>query len=473
MKLKKKRGRKPLPPLEKGTRYGRLVLVGPAPTNLNRLVSKHWIVTCDCGETFCTWGSSLVNGNTKSCGCLRRETSRKNAVTNKRPTKLTADALFLLGKRPDPQIAKMCGVTREAVRRWRLARKIPSYRQQQQKLKKNILTERQGFAKNTLVTYTGVDQNMEQIATNDSAATLNPSVQGILVAGPFTLDGMTVTVEDLNWEAAGRYLKHADAEKNRNLRRNRVYLYARAMIRGEWTYTHQGLAFAEDGLLRDGQHRLTALASLFAEEKPVTVRVLIFRSFADSAMPGVDNHLTRSGLDILSLAGKQVNTRVVAAIRGMWSCSRPYKSTGSATMLNTDLIKLYDTIGEAASEVVAACPSTTKAVVLSVLARARLNGAPLPLISRFAWVIHQGYPKEALPEGFDQYYEDWGAQVLARWLAREGTQGGGNKARQELAEKTEYALQHFLQNERKQRLFKAAQNPFPLPDYVKLDERPE
>ena len=59
-----------------GDRYGRLVVVRRAE-NKNRMV--HWECVCDCGNTTVVRGSNLQNG-TKSCGCLARESSRRNAV---------------------------------------------------------------------------------------------------------------------------------------------------------------------------------------------------------------------------------------------------------------------------------------------------------------------------------------------------------------------------------------------------------
>lgn len=37
-----------------------------------------WTVICDCGTEFVARGSDLKMGRTRSCGCLKRETSSKN-----------------------------------------------------------------------------------------------------------------------------------------------------------------------------------------------------------------------------------------------------------------------------------------------------------------------------------------------------------------------------------------------------------
>jgi hypothetical protein len=48
--------------------------------------------------------------------------------------------------------------------------------------------------------------------------------------------------------------------RNRSINKNRVRMYADEMRAGQWFFTHQGIAFYEDGMLADGQHRLMAIA---------------------------------------------------------------------------------------------------------------------------------------------------------------------------------------------------------------------
>lgn len=56
---------------EVGKRYGRLVVLAPAPTGKNWL--RRWTCRCDCGTEKAIFQSSLRHGNTQSCGCLQRE----------------------------------------------------------------------------------------------------------------------------------------------------------------------------------------------------------------------------------------------------------------------------------------------------------------------------------------------------------------------------------------------------------------
>lgn len=58
----------------KGLRFGRLLVIKEA-TGYKKL---HWLCKCDCGNFTAVCPSKLKNGETKSCGCLRKETTSKN-----------------------------------------------------------------------------------------------------------------------------------------------------------------------------------------------------------------------------------------------------------------------------------------------------------------------------------------------------------------------------------------------------------
>lgn len=55
-----------LPP---GSSYGRLTILSRNP----RGTKSYYLCQCSCGNQHTAYVSDIVNGNTKSCGCLRRE----------------------------------------------------------------------------------------------------------------------------------------------------------------------------------------------------------------------------------------------------------------------------------------------------------------------------------------------------------------------------------------------------------------
>src|SRR5262245_36632736 len=56
-----------------GQRFGRLTVHKMAPREIWKHNESHWYCECQCGNKVVVMASSLNSGNTKSCGCLRRE----------------------------------------------------------------------------------------------------------------------------------------------------------------------------------------------------------------------------------------------------------------------------------------------------------------------------------------------------------------------------------------------------------------
>lgn len=69
--LKRKRGAS----IEMGERYGRLVVLARAENGTGGKL--RYVCKCDCGKTVEVFATALRSGKCKSCGCLRREMSRK------------------------------------------------------------------------------------------------------------------------------------------------------------------------------------------------------------------------------------------------------------------------------------------------------------------------------------------------------------------------------------------------------------
>ena len=68
-----------------GKRYGRLVILYELPKDKRKASDRREIVCkCDCGEIASFVASRVFSGNTKSCGCLWRESLRKHNVIGKR-----------------------------------------------------------------------------------------------------------------------------------------------------------------------------------------------------------------------------------------------------------------------------------------------------------------------------------------------------------------------------------------------------
>ena len=59
----------------RGQRFGRLVVIDDAEPFVaaSGRVAMAWMCQCDCGSVFKLRSGSLTSGNTRSCGCLRKE----------------------------------------------------------------------------------------------------------------------------------------------------------------------------------------------------------------------------------------------------------------------------------------------------------------------------------------------------------------------------------------------------------------
>ena len=60
-------------------RFGRLLVECQAPSRDGR---AYWYCLCDCGKTVVVIGKNLRNGNTRSCGCLKRELDLTRHITH-------------------------------------------------------------------------------------------------------------------------------------------------------------------------------------------------------------------------------------------------------------------------------------------------------------------------------------------------------------------------------------------------------
>jgi len=75
-----------------GQRFGRWLVVGPAPRRKPPQIDRnwYWICRCDCGQERIVSGISLKDGRSQSCGCLRKElltTHGHNVGYRQSPTK--------------------------------------------------------------------------------------------------------------------------------------------------------------------------------------------------------------------------------------------------------------------------------------------------------------------------------------------------------------------------------------------------
>jgi len=101
---------------------------------------------------------------------------------------------------------------------------------------------------------------------------------------------------------------------NRPISRDKVEKHKRTIEAGKFRHTHQGIAFDWFGNLRDGQHRLSAIA-----QGTVAVVMQVTRGVDPADVSTIDTEMrTRSIADALRLSGSYNATKQSIAICNLW-----------------------------------------------------------------------------------------------------------------------------------------------------------
>lgn len=119
-----------------------------------------------------------------------------------------------------------------------------------------------------------------------------------------------VTREVITPEKAGEMLKH-NTKNYRIINRRLVLEYAKAMREGAWEENGEPIVFDEDGVLKNGQHRLLAVIA-----SGVSVRMLVVRG-VDRNILVYDEGRKRTPTDHARAAGIAVNNRALTLARYM------------------------------------------------------------------------------------------------------------------------------------------------------------
>lgn len=91
-----------------------------------------------------------------------------------------------------------------------------------------------------------------------------------------------------------------------------VCKYATDIVNGRWLLTHQGLAFDTKGILRDGQHRLLAVA--YTE---IAARMVVAFDVPEEAFIAVDTGTARSYQDTMTIAGTPLPKMYLPILNGI------------------------------------------------------------------------------------------------------------------------------------------------------------
>lgn len=132
---------------------------------------------------------------------------------------------------------------------------------------------------------------------------------------------ITHEIEKITPIMADKWLKENNTH-NRSLYPRTIEKYAREMVAGAWVVTSQGIAFAEDGTLLDGQQRLSAIVMANIPIKILVVRGLprVYRSTNEGDLftqDVIDVNKPRTTGDCLAISHEVENASVKVAIVNM------------------------------------------------------------------------------------------------------------------------------------------------------------
>ncbi len=239
---------------------------------------------------------------------------------------------------------------------------------------------------------------------------------------------------------------------NRRLREDVVQRYSRDMKAGRWRLTHECIAFDQDGVMVDGQHRCWAVV-----ESGAIVRFMVATEVDPASQAVIDGGLPRTMVDVMHLTYQEqdVTSMDVALAKAL----AQGKMTGSLT--RQEIVEAFTRYKPAIRFAIEVFPRkirhVTVAPVLTVIARAYYT-ANRDRLARFCEVLASGAGQKADGEA--------SVITLRNWLLERSPIHGRGKTLSHQAAvygKTERALSAFLLDEKVTTLYAATSELFPLP----------
>lgn len=168
---------------------------------------------------------------------------------------------------------------------------------------------------------------------------------------------------------------------NRPLRERVVDLYARDMTAGNWQVTGDGVKFAIDGSLLDGQHRLAAVV-----QAGVTVSLFVIRGLAHDAQEVMDSGVKRQASDALALRGHRHTALLAATARiALTATTQGYQAiVGRSTTFTTSEVAAF----------VAEHPEIEEYMAWAQTTARQTDSSP-SVVGYAMWRLHQIDPEDA------------------------------------------------------------------------------
>lgn len=240
---------------------------------------------------------------------------------------------------------------------------------------------------------------------------------------------------------------------NRPVRDTTVQCYAAMMLRGEWTLTHQGIAFNEYDVLTDGQHRLWAINEAGEHDPDFKgVRMMVTRGVEAEAMLAIDQNMPRTFADSINLTfGQKITNLHVSVARAMMGgFSQNVGKRVDIYTVNNFIEKYQTAINNAVMWFTPRRARLSQAQVVAVVARAVYNKYPEDQLKSFVNILRNGLMTDAA---------ETPAILLRNFLLEKSSKSMDTAV---VYAKTERALRAFLDKEPITTLYATADELFPI-----------
>lgn len=124
---------------------------------------------------------------------------------------------------------------------------------------------------------------------------------------------------------------------NRNMRKVAHERYMRDMLDGEWSFTGAPITFDYNGVLIDGQNRLTAIA-----ESGVSVPAVVIFGLEPAAQEDTDTGIPRKFVDVLTLRGENNASHLAALVRKVAEWDKGARGKGMRAFSTSELLATLD-----------------------------------------------------------------------------------------------------------------------------------
>lgn len=224
---------------------------------------------------------------------------------------------------------------------------------------------------------------------------------------------------------------------NRNVSTRLVAKYADMMARGQWSLTHQGIAFYADGTLADGQHRLKAVV-----KAGVPVVMQVSYGIEREAGCDIDVHRIRKTTDSIKIGGlsdwmKQEEVAIV----------RMATELDGETMSIRDIAETGEHYKHEIQTVIRWFPSKRKGITSAPILSAFVTAAQVERDH-----LRLEHMAACLLSGIIESIDD-SAAIRLREIAMSGISHTGGTARKQMFLRTQRAIKAFVARERIQKLY--------------------